>query len=144
MEIQDIVHLTAEQLRGEGYFADVPVIEEDVGDVPARLAADMGKRRLAVIVGWDGFTSRGDSSTVIFGEATVVVSVFEQPVVNRRTEGAKTLLMTAREVASALHLFTVPGTSPLVFRKITPVQALTGGDRGVISCDVQFVIETDL
>ena len=63
--------------------------------------------------------------------------MFERPVVNRKLGGdVPTLLDAAQEIAKALNLYTpAPGQSPLVFKRISPVQEVASG---VVACDVEF------
>lgn len=141
MEISDLANRAADALRGDPALAGLPVIVEEKGDAANALEIGIGKRRIAAVVGWDGFESDGNSSRTIFGTANLVVSVFEMPVVNRRMGGGTTLLAAARAVAYALNLMCVEdggGGSTLVFRRITPVQQLTGGEGATVAVDVVF------
>lgn len=145
MEIKEIAVRAAAALAADPNLAEIPVIVEESGDASTELQINIAKRKVAVVVGWNGFTGDGNSSRTIFGKANIVVSVFEMPVVNRRAEGAKTLLQIARSVAHALNLFTVGGdTAPLVFKRITPVQQLTEGENATVACDVEFEVATTL
>lgn len=136
MNLNDIVEASAEALKGVEELANVPIIVENKGDIANRLESSIAKKRVAIIVGWNGFNGDGNSSRTVFGSANLTVSVFEQPTINRMNAGAPTLLNMAREIAVALNLFKAGDqASPLVFRRITRIQEL---DDKTIACDVEF------
>lgn len=143
MNLNTLVERAAEAVAKIPYLAGMPVIVEEKGDTANRLNVAIGKTKFAVVVGWNGFESGANSSRTVYGKARIVVSVYEQPVVNRRVNGARTLLNAAQEIAKALNLFTAEGgNAPLVFRKITPVAEL--GDGKTVACDVELETESTL
>lgn len=137
MILDDLIEKTAEEARRIPCLAGRDVISMKKGDAAAKLQSEIAKNRFAVLVGWNGFTNRADSCKTCYGTVTVVVEVFERPVVNRKLGGdVPTLLDAAQEIAKALNLFTPePGQSPLVLKSISPVAEIA---QGVISCDVEF------
>lgn len=139
-KIETIIADAAETLSKVECLRELPVIEEDKGDVSKNLEAALAKTRFAVVVGWNGFAPRivGDTapSGRPFGTATIAVSLFEKPVVNRTNASAPTILAVAREVAVALDNAGTDEMEDLLhLKRITPISEL---DRGVVSCDVEF------
>ena len=137
MTLDELIENTVEETRQIPCLAGRDVINEKKGDATAKLQADIAKNRFAVVIGWSGFTNRADSCKTCYGTVTIVASVFERPVVNRKLGGdVPTLLDAAQEIAKALNLYTPePGQSPLVLKLISPVAEIA---QGVISCDVEF------
>ena len=137
MTLDDLIEKTAEEARRIPCLAGRDVISMKKGDASAKLQSEIAKNRFAVVIGWNGFTNRADSCKTCYGTVTVVVEVFERPVVNRKLGGdVPTLLDAAQEIAKALNLYTpAPGQSPLVLKRISPVAEIA---QGVISCDVEF------
>lgn len=145
MEIHELAERAAEMLRSDEALSGAKVIVEEKGELTNELSINIGKRSLAVVVGWNGFISDGISSKTIWGKGKLVVSVYEMPVINRKTPGALTLLKAARAIAYCLNLELADGgLSPLVFKEITPVVQLTGGEKGIVATDVVFSVECTL
>ena len=143
MNIETLVEKTTKAVAAIPYLAGSPVIAEEKGDTANELQVKLGKTNFAVIVGWNGFDADANSSKTVYGKVNVVASVYERPVVNRRANGAKTLLKAAQEIAKELNLFTAGGmNAPLVFKRITPVQEL--GDGKTVACDVHFETKATL
>ena len=137
MTLDELIENTVEETRQIPCLAGRDVINKKKGDATAKLQADIAKNRFPVVIGWSGFTNRADSCKTCYGTVTIVASVFERPVVNRKLGGdVPTLLDAAQEIAKALNLYTpAPGQSPLVLKRISPVQEVA---TGVIACDVEF------
>ena len=137
MTLDELIENTVDYTRQIPCLAGRDVINEKKGDATAKLQADIAKNRFAVVIGWSGFTNRADSCKTCYGAVTIVASVFERPVVNRKLGGdVPTLLDAAQEIAKALNLYTpAPGQSPLVLNRISPVQEVA---TGVVACDVEF------
>ena len=141
MKVQKIVEEAADTLRGLELLAQVPVIEEDKGNVATELETAIGKTSLCVVVGWNGFKPRIVGETAPgetpFGDITVVVSVFERPVVNRRNAAAPRLLDIAQETAKTLDDASAEGMDDAMhLMRISPVTGIGGGD--VVMCTVEF------
>ena len=143
MKIHDLIAAVAERLRLTSDLAGRTILEENKGDISAALQAAVGKSNFAITVGWNGFepsvqtpTGAAFPSAEIVGKTTVVVSVFEKPVLNRRTAGSLAALDAAAIIAKALACWKAPGmNSPLFFQRIPPLYELSGG---AIGCDVEF------
>ena len=141
MKVQTIVTEAVETLRGLGLLAGVPVIEEDKGNIATELETAIGKTSLCVVVGWNGFKPRivGDTAPkeTPFGDITVVVSVFERPVVNRKNAASPRLLDIAQEAAKALDGASAEGMDDAMhLTLISRVEAIGNGD--VVMCTVEF------
>jgi len=134
MDVNELIEQAAEVVRAIPEMADQPVIEVHKGDVAKNLEIAIAKTRFAVLVGWNGFKAKSNSSKTIVGDANLVVELFERPVVSSTGGGLK-LLPAARLVGNAVNLSQPPGQSPIVFREITPV---TEPSPGLISCNVIF------
>lgn len=147
MNINDIIQDTAETVKSIPIFAGIDVIEEDKGDIVGKLNAALAKAKpLAAIIGWNGFTPKVVGSTAPhsapFGDVTVVVQLFEKPVVNRKNAANPRLLNLAQEVAKALDgAASERMDDRMHLRRISPVSEL---DRAVIACDVEFSTKASL
>lgn len=141
MNLSDTLHQTALAISAIPYLAGVPVIEEEKGDTSNRLAADIAKAKVAIIVGANGFKGDGNSSKTVYGTATIVVSVFEMPLVNRKSAGRPTLFNMAQQIAKDIQLFHADGmNAPLVFGDISPIREVGTA----VTCDVNFTVKTTL
>lgn len=147
MNINDIIRDTADTVKAIPIFAGIDVLEEDKGDIVGKLAAALAKTKpLAAIVGWNGFTPKVVGGTAPhgapFGDVTVVVQIFEKPVVNRKNDANPRLLNLAQEVAKALDGAATERMDDVMhLKRISPVSEL---DRGVITCDVEFFTKASL
>ena len=133
MDINTLIEHAAEVIRAIPAMADQPVIEVHKGNVANALNIAIGKQRFAVLVGWNGFKAKSNSSKTIVGDTSLAVDVFEKPLVNQ--ENALHLLDAARLIANAVNLSQPPGQSPIVFREITQVAEPAPG---IISTTVNF------
>lgn len=133
MDINTLLEHAAGVIRALPEMAAMPVIEVHKGNLFNKLQTAVAKTRFAVLVGWNGFRSRSNSSKTIVGDTDLVIEVWEKPVV----DGGLRLLPTARLIANAVNLSQPPGQSPIVFREISPVMEPSPG---VISCNVTFAV----
>lgn len=133
MDINSIIEHSANVIREIPEMADVPVIEVHKGNVVNALDIAVAKQCFAVLVGWNGFRARSNSSKTIVGDTALTVDIFEKPVINAKN--ALRLLSSARLIANAVNLSQPPGQSPIVFSDISPV---TEPAPGVISTTVTF------
>ena len=133
MEIDEIIEHAAQVLRALPEMADVPVIEVHKGNAFNKLQIAVAKTCFAVLVGWNGFRARSNSSRTIVGDTNLVIEVYEKPVVNQK-DGPR-LLPAARLIANAVNLSQPAGQSPIVFREISTVMEPSPG---VISTNVTF------
>lgn len=139
MSLDEIVKEAVETVAAIALFSDVPVIDEDKGNVANKLEISISQQKIAVVIGWNGFTpvasERADSG-VTRGTASIVATIFEKPVENRASGSRPHLLAAAQEIASALNCAAAEGMEDtLHLKKISPVEDL---DNGVICCDVEF------
>lgn len=145
MTLDAIVHEAVETIAGLNILENVPVIDEDKGDVSKKLEIAVGKQKIAVVVGWNGFTpvaAERPDNDVTRGTVSLVASIFEKPVENRANGNAPHLLDVAAEIGKALNGAAADGMEDVLhLRRISPVSEL---DRGVISCDVEFSTTTTL
>lgn len=133
MNINTLLEHAAGVIRALPEMAAMPVIEVHKGNLFNKLQTAVAKTRYAVLVGWNGFRARSNSSKTIVGDTNLVIEVWEKPVV----DGELKLLPTARLIANAVNLSQPPGQSPIVFREISPVMEPSPG---VISCNVTFAV----
>ena len=133
MDINSIIEHAAKIIRALPEMADVPVIEVHKGNVANALDIAVAKQRFAVLVGWNGFKARSNSSKTIVGDTALVVDIFEKPLINK--DGCLRLLPSARLIANAVNLSQPPGQSPIVFSDIAPVSEPAPG---IISTTVTF------
>ena len=142
MNIDILIHETAEAIKAIAAIQDTPVLEEDVGDISRQLEIAVGKTNRSIVVGWNGCehvaTHRpdGDDPDALYVQPEIVVSVFETPVTNRTRPNAPRLLGMAAAIAKAVdNLGTEDMDEGLHFMKISPIQQL---ERAIITCDVTF------
>ena len=142
MNIDILIHETAEAIKAIAAIQDTPVLEEDVGDIARQLEIAVGKTKRSIVVGWNGCERvasqrpDGDDPDALYVQPEIVVSVFETPVTNRTRPNAPRLLGMAAAIAKAVdNLGTEDMDEGLHFVKISPIQQL---DRGIITCDVVF------
>ena len=148
MNIDTLIHETAEAIRGIEKLHDTEIFEEDLGDVAQNIEVAIVQQARCVTVGWNGCDhvatqqGTGEDPDALLVQANINVAVFEMPVVNRANDGAPRLLGMAAAIAKAVdNLGTEDMDEGLHFVKITPIQEL---DRGVITCDVVFRIKNNL
>ena len=152
MNVNQILKEVAETLRGFDWMDGIPVIVEELGDPDAATETSIAQQSLCVVVGEGGFEPKvqePDSSdpNLVIGSATIVVSVFEKPVINRADEGAKTLKALSRQIGKSLAWCQADGmASPLWLRRITPISLfrVEGDDDAIITRDVEFTTKTEL
>ena len=142
MNIDILIHETAEAIKKVAAIGDTPVFEEDVGDIAQKIEVEIGHTYRCIVVGWNGCehvaTQRpqGDDQDALYVQPEIVVAVYESPVTNRADENVPRLLGMAAAIAKAVNnLGTEDMDEGLHFVKISPIQQL---DRGVITCDVVF------
>ena len=135
IEIKAIIENAAATIRAMPDMEGVPVIEVHKGNVMNALEIAVNQQRFAVLVGWNGFKSKSNSSKTIVGDTSLVVEIFEKPLVNGK-DGPK-LLPSARAIALAVNLSQPPDQSPIVFSEIAPVSEPRPG---TISTSVIFSV----
>lgn len=146
MTIEDIVRDAADTIREIETCLGVTILEEDKGNVLAKLDLAVAQQSLAIVVGWNGFTPQIGGKTAPdgspFGSVTVIVQIYERPTTNRVNEANPHLLTLAQAVAKALDGAASAGMDDtLHLKKISPVSEI-GED--VITCDVEFETKATL
>ena len=87
-----------------------------------------------------------DPNSVI-GSATIVVSVFEKPVINRADEEHETIKALSRKIGKALAWCQAEGmAAPLYLRRITPISLfrVEGDQDAIVTRDVEFSTTAEL
>lgn len=140
MRIQSIVEEAAATIRELPIAESFPVIEEDKGNVATEVETAIAKTSLCVVVGWNGFTARLVGATapgeVPTGRVAIVATVFERPVVNRRSDSSPRILDVAQAVAVALDNAAAEGMEDaLHFKRISEV---SGVGQDSVFCTVEF------
>lgn len=146
MTIDTLVKNTADTIREIEICRTLPVLEEDKGNILAKLEEEIAKGSLAIVVGWNGFTPRIGGATapkeLPLGSVTIVVQIYERPVINRANVASPHLLTLAQEIAKALDgVASEDMDDTLHLKKISPVSEI-GED--VITCDVEFETKATL
>lgn len=145
MLIEDIIHEIAEHLKKRPELSGVPVIEDEKGDTSSKLNLAVGQRKLCILVGWSGFEPSKQSDAIIIGNVNIYATIYETPVVNRKNPGALAIGATAKAVAKALTYAQADGmSSPLFFKRITPITELGEQHGGTVMCDVVFNTKAEL
>ena len=152
MNIDQILEETAETLRGFDWMEGIPVIVEEKADPDGETETAIAQQQICVVVGEGGFepsvqSPDGSDPNSVIGRASVVVSVFEKPVVNRADEGATTIKALSRRIGKELAWCQADGmASPLWLRRITPISLFrVEGDRdAIVTRDVEFTTTTEL
>lgn len=152
MNINQILEETAETLRGFEWLEDVPVIVEEKADPDNKTEMEIAQQSLCIVVAENGFDpivqapDTADPNSVI-GEATIVVSVFEKPVINRADEEHETIKALSRKIGKTLAWCQAEGmAAPLYLRRITPISLfrVEGDQDAIITRDVEFTTTAEL
>ena len=146
MNIDNLIHEAADEIRKLEFFASTPVFEEDLGDIEQNIESGIAQTARCAMVGWNGCelaaTERGRDANGLLVNVNLVVSLFESPVVNRADDSAPRLLQMAQLVAKTLDdLGTEDMDEGLHFSNISKIVEIRPG---VISCDVTFKTKNSL
>lgn len=140
MELQAFQERIAARVRQIPLLAGLPVFEEEKGNVVENVRQELGRTSFCVVVGAASFSDEAPDSSLCHGTATVAVSVFEDPFVNRANEGRPTFTAAAQAVAKALKLFDT-GDGVLTSPRISDPDDLGGG---CVSVTVTLTAKTTL
>lgn len=152
LNVNQILHEIADTLRGFDFMDGIPVIVEERGDPDNKTELDIAQQSLCVVVGEQGFEptvqspDNADPNSVI-GQATITVSVFEKPVINRADEDHETIKALSRKIGKALAWCQADDmASPLYLRRITPVSLfrLEGDEDAIVTRDVEMYTTAEL
>lgn len=140
--IDNIVRDVAETLAP----LPVPVLVEEQGDIANALAQAVAKQSMAVTVSWSGFTPQIVGKTAPhespFGMVGIVVSIFENVVINRRDPTHPRLLALAQEIAKMLDGAASDGMEDTLH--LTEIARVSVLERGIITTDVSFKTKATL
>ena len=143
MDLQKLQESVAARVRGIPLLAGRPVREEQLGNIIRTVQDDILKDRFCVVVGTATFDDEAPDASTCYGATQIVVSVFEDPEMNRTRHNSPTFLSAAQAIAKSLKLFRpdVHGAGHLTSPRIGKAQDL--GD-GVISVDVTLSMKIEL
>ena len=152
MNINEILHETAETLRSFDWMEGIPVIVEEKADPDNMTETEIAQQSLCVVVGEGGFEPTvqapdNDDPNSVIGSATVVVSVFEKPVINRADEEHETIKALSRKIGKSLAWCQAEGmAAPLFLRRITPFSLfrVEGDQDAIVTRDVEFTTTAEL
>lgn len=152
MNINEILHETAETLRSFDWMEGIPVIVEEKADPDNMTETEIAQQSLCVVVGEGGFeptvqAPNNDDPNSVIGSVTVVVSVFEKPVINRADEEHETIKALSRKIGKSLAWCQAEGmAAPLFLRRITPISLfrVEGDQDAIVTRDVEFTTTAEL
>ena len=152
MNINEILHETAETLRSFDWMEGIPVIVEEKADPDNMTETEIAQQSLCVVVGEGGFEPTvqapdNDDPNSVIGSATVVVSVFEKPVINRADEEHETIKALSRKIGKSLAWCQAEGmAAPLFLRRITPISLfrVEGDQDAIVTRDVEVTTTAEL
>lgn len=152
LNINEILEETAETLRGLDFMEGIPVIVEEKADPDNQTEMEIAQQSLCVVVAENGFeptvqTPEAGNPTLVIGKVTIVVSVFEKPVINRSNPDAMTLKALSRKIADALAWSQAEGmAAPMWLQRITPISLfrVEGDQDAIITRDVEFQTKSTL
>ena len=152
LNVNQILHEIADTLRGFDFMDGIPVIVEEKGDPDNKTELDIAQQSLCVVVGEQTFEptvqapDNADPNSVI-GQATVVISIFEKPVINRADEEHETIKALSRKIGKELAWCQAEGmAAPLYLRRIGPVSLfrLEGAEDAIVTRDVEMYTTAEL
>lgn len=152
LNVNQILHEIADTLRGFDFMDGIPVIVEEKGDPENKTELDIAQQSLCVVVGEGGFEptvqspDNADPNSVI-GQANVVISIFEKPVINRADEDHETIKALSRKIGKELAWCQADGmAAPLYLRRIGPVSLfrLEGDEDAIVTRDVEMYTTAEL
>lgn len=152
LNVDQILHEIADTLRGFDWMDGIPVIVEEKGDPDNKTELDIAQQSLCVVVGEHGFEptvqapDNADPNSVI-GQATVAISIFEKPVINRADEEHETIKALSRKIGKELAWCQAEGmAAPLYLRRIGPVSLfrLEGDEDAIVTRDVEMYTTAEL
>lgn len=152
LNVNQILHEIADTLRGFDFMDGIPVIVEERGDPDNKTELDIAQQSLCVVVGEQNFeptVQAPDPSNPnsVIGQATVVISIFEKPVINRADEEHETIKALSRKIGKELAWCQAEGmAAPLYLRRIGPVSLfrLEGDEDAIVTRDVEMYTTAEL
>ena len=104
MNLQSFQEAVAARIRKIPLLAGLPVREEQLGNIIENVQSDVLKDKFCIVVGAATYDDESPDSSTCYGGVRIVISVFEDPEMNRRG-GRPTFMNAAQEIAKALKLF---------------------------------------
>ena len=152
LNVNQILHEIAETLRGFDFMDGIPVIVEERGDPDNKTVLDIAQQSLCVVVGEQTFEPTvqapdPQNPNSVIGQANVVISVFEKPVINRADEEHETIKALSRKIGKELAWCQAEGmAAPLYLRRIGPVSLfrLDGDEDAIVTRDVEMYTTAEL
>ena len=152
LNVNQILHEIADTLRGFDWMEGIPVIVEEKADPDNMTEMAIAQQSLCVVVGEQTFEptvqapDNADPNSVI-GQVTVVISIFEKPVINRADEEHETIKALSRKIGKELAWCQAEGmAAPLWLRRISPISLfrVEGDEAAIITRDVEFTTTAEL
>lgn len=152
LNINQILHEIADTLRGFDFMDGVPVIVEERGDPDNKTELDIAQQSLCVVVGEQTFEPTvqapdPENPNSVIGQVSVVISIFEKPVINRADEEHQTIKALSRRIGKDLAWCQAEGmAAPLYLRRIGPVSLfrLDGDEDAIVTRDVEMYTTAEL
>lgn len=140
MNLQALQAKIAEKVRNIPILKDLPIFEEEKGNIVAKIEEEVPRSNFCVVVGTVSFTDTAPDASICYGNSSVAISVIEDPFLNRETPNRPTFLSAAQEIAKSLKLYDT-GDGVLTSPSITEPADL---GNGVVAVTVRFSITTTL
>lgn len=140
MNLQALQAKIAARVREIPILKDLPIFEEEKGNVIAQIEEEVPRSNFCVVVGTVSFTDKAPDAAICYGDSSIVISVIEDPFLNRETPNRPTFLTAAQEIAKSLKLFDT-GDGVLTSPSISEPTDLGSG---VVSVTVRLSITTTL
>ena len=140
MDLELLQTEVARRVKEIPLLAGLPVFEESLGDITENVQNAVSQKSFCVVCGAASFNDETPDSRLCHGLASIVITVFECPELNRKITGRPTFTKASQEIAKELKLFNT-GDGLLVTKSIGKPSDL--GD-GCVSQDVNFEIKTTL
>ncbi len=140
MNLQALQAKIAARVREIPILKDLPIFEEEKGNVIAQIEEEVPRSNFCVVVGTVSFTDKAPDAAICYGDSSIVISVIEDPFLNRETPNRPTFLQAAQEIAKSLKLFDT-GDGVLTSPSISEPTDLGSG---VVSVTVRLSITTTL
>jgi len=152
LNVDQILHEIADTLRGFDWMEGIPVIVEEKADPDSMTEMAIAQQSLCVVVGEQAFEPTvqapdPQSPNSVIGQATVVISIFEKPVINRADEEHETIKALSRKIGKELAWCQAEGmAAPLYLRRIGPVSLfrLEGEEDAIVTRDVEMYTTAEL
>ncbi|MDE3098618.1 MAG: hypothetical protein KGJ88_04030 [Verrucomicrobiota bacterium] len=109
------------QLAAQAAFAGVALIQEDAGDVPARIEKEIGRIGMGVVLGVPDFSNQDPLANLVNARVRVPLTFMEAPPIWRSAPGKIHCADAAQAAAQALQGLVISGFQPLRVLRGRPV-----------------------